>query len=88
MSEDPRDHLARDLLALPYSDLNPIQRSVIDLIATAAPTGLHPELLQDDRTTGQRLADKVAAVGGSWVHAEAVRRFAAYEIAAAEKTTP
>ena len=66
MSENPRDHLARDLLACPYADLNPIQRSVIDLIATAAPTGLHPKLLQDDRTTGQRLADNVAAVGGSW----------------------
>ena len=66
MSEDPRDHLARDLLARPYADLNPIQRSVIDLIATAAPTDLHPELLQDDRTMGQRLADKVAKVGGSW----------------------
>jgi uncharacterized membrane protein len=65
-TEDPRDHLARDLLSCAYADLNPIQRSVIDLIATAAPTGLHPELLVDDRTLGQRLADKVAAVGGSW----------------------
>ena len=66
MSEDPRDHLASDLLGGPYADLNPIQRSVIDLIATAAPTGLHPELLVDDRTVGQRLADRVAKVGGSW----------------------
>jgi len=66
MSDDPRDHLARDLLARPYSELSPIQRSVIDLIATAAPTGLHPKLLHDDRTMGQRLADKVAKVGGSW----------------------
>jgi uncharacterized membrane protein len=66
MSEDPRDHLARDLLGGPYSDLNPIQRSVIDLIATAAPTGLHPKLLVDDRSVGQRLADNVAAIGGSW----------------------
>ena len=64
--EDPRDHLARDLLASPYADLNPIQRSVIDLIATEAPTGLHPKLLVDDRTPGQRLADRVAQVGGSW----------------------
>lgn len=65
-TEDARDNLARDLLACSYGDLNPIQRSVIDLIATAAPTGLHPELLVDDRTVGQRLADNVAAVGGSW----------------------
>ena len=62
LSEDPRDHLARDQLARPYSDLKPIQRSVIDLIATAAPTCLHPVLLQDDRTMGQRLADKVAKI--------------------------
>ena len=66
MSEDPREHLARDLLNCAYGDLNPVQRSVIDLIATEAPTGLHPKLQIDDRTRGQRLADKVAAVGGSW----------------------
>lgn len=66
MPEDPRDHLARDLLSSPYASLNPIQRSVIDLIASAAPTGLHPALLIDDRTIGQRLADRVAVVGGSW----------------------
>ena len=66
MSEDPREHLAHDLLNCPYADLTPVQRSVIDLIATEAPSGLHPELLVDDRTRGQRLADRVAAVGGSW----------------------
>ena len=64
--EDPRDHLARDLLACLYADLNPIQRSVIDLIAAEAPTGLNKALISDDRTYWDRLADKVAAVGGSW----------------------
>ena len=66
MSEDPREHLARDLLNCAYGDLNPVQRSVIDLIATEAPSSLHPKLLVDDRTRGQRLADNVAAIGGSW----------------------
>ena len=66
MSEEPREHLARDLLNCPYADLTPVQRSVIDLIATEAPSSLHPKLLVDDRTRGQRLADRVAAVGGSW----------------------
>jgi uncharacterized membrane protein len=66
MSDDPREHLSRDLLNCPYADLTPVQRSVIDLIATEAPTGLHPKLLVDDRSTGQRLADRVAEIGGSW----------------------
>jgi uncharacterized membrane protein len=66
MSEDSREHLARDLLNCAYAELTPVQRSVIDLIATEAPSSLHPKLLVDDRTTGQRLADRVAAVGGSW----------------------
>jgi len=66
MSEDPREHLSRDLLNCDYQALNPVQRSVIDLIATEAPSSLHPKLLVDDRTRGQRLADNVAAVGGSW----------------------
>ena len=66
MSEDPREHLAQDLLNRAYGELNPVQRSVIDLIATEAPSSLHPKLLVDDRTRGQRLADNVAAIGGSW----------------------
>jgi uncharacterized membrane protein len=66
MSTDPREQLAKDLLGCPYDQLNPIQRSVIDLIVIEAPTGLDPQLQVDDRTVGQRLADRVAAVGGSW----------------------
>jgi uncharacterized membrane protein len=65
MSEDAREHLSRQLLACNYNDLTPVQRSVIDLIVNEAPTGLGPHV-EDDRTHGQRLADKVAAVGGSW----------------------
>ena len=66
MTVETHQQLANDLLSCDYADLTPVQRSVIDLIATEAPTGLHPKLQIDDRTRGQRLADKVAAVGGSW----------------------
>lgn len=66
MSEDVRDSLSHQLLGSHYADLTPVQRSVIDLIADESPTGVHPKLLVDERTFGQRLADQVAAVGGSW----------------------
>ena len=64
-----RDHnaeLAQALLGCGYDELTPVQRSVIDLIATEAPSGLNPLLTSDDRTFWQRLADTIAAVGGSW----------------------
>lgn len=64
--DEPHQRLARELLGVSYGDLTPVQRSVIDLIATEAPTELHPRLRVDDRTFGQRLADRVAAIGGSW----------------------
>ena len=67
MNPDQRlDQLSRDLLATPYLQLTAVQKSVIDLIAAEAPTGLNKALLADDRTYWDRLADKVAAVGGSW----------------------
>jgi uncharacterized membrane protein len=67
MTPDKRlDSLARDLLATPYVDLTAVQKSVIDLIAAEAPTGLNKALLADDRSFWDRLADKVAAIGGSW----------------------
>jgi len=67
MTPDQRlDQLSRDLLATPYGDLTAVQKSVIDLIAAEAPTGLNKALLVDDRTFWDRLADRVAAVGGSW----------------------
>ena len=66
MPEAPHEQLARELLGSAYADLTPVQRSVIDLIATEAPTGIDPKLKIDDRTFGARLADQVAAVGGSW----------------------
>ena len=66
MPEQAHQELAQQLLSCSYEELNPVQRSVIDLIATEAPTGVHPSLQHDDRTFGARLADQVAAVGGSW----------------------
>ena len=59
--------LAQDLLGKPYDGLTPIQKSVIDLVASEAPSGEHPQIRSvDERTYWQRLADRVAAVGGSW----------------------
>lgn len=66
MAIETRELLAKDLLGCRYDELNDVQRSVIDLIHTEAPTGISEELKVDDRTTGEKLADKVAAVGGSW----------------------
>jgi uncharacterized membrane protein len=63
---EPREQLAQELLGCDYAGLTPVQRSVIDLIANEAPTGVDPVLKHDDRTFGARLADHVAAVGGSW----------------------
>ena len=66
MTDDVREQLAKDLLGEPYEGLSPVQRSVIDLIATEAPTALDPRLKLDDRKPSERLADRVASVGGSW----------------------
>ena len=60
------EELAQGLLSSPYAALNPLQKSVIDLIAAETPSGADPILSRDDRTFGQRLADRVAAIGGSW----------------------
>ena len=65
-TKKPRDQLAQELLGCDYEALTPIQRSVIDLIAEESPTGANPAFRLDDRSFGQRLADRVAAIGGSW----------------------
>lgn len=61
-----RDELSRGLLNCSYDELNPVQRSVIDLVITEAPSAA-PGLTRDERTFGERLADRVAALGGSWL---------------------
>jgi uncharacterized membrane protein len=66
MSADKLDHLSRTLLGEAYADLSDIKRSVIDLIAAEAPTGLAPRLAEKEGGFWERLADRVAAIGGSW----------------------
>ena len=58
--------LSENLLGKPYDELTPIQKSVVDLVVSEAPSGEHPHLAADDRGFWERLADHVAAVGGSW----------------------
>jgi uncharacterized membrane protein len=62
----PNDDLARELLGKPYDDLTPVQKSVIDLICAEAPADVGSHLKLDDRSFWEKLADGVAAVGGSW----------------------
>ena len=60
-----REQLARGLLGVGYAGLTPVQRSVVDLMAAESPTGHGPALVED-RDFWERLADRVAQVGGSW----------------------
>jgi uncharacterized membrane protein len=66
MPQTANDELAQQLLSCSYDKLNDIQKSVIDLIANEAPATVDPAMRKDKRTFGARLADNVAAVGGSW----------------------
>jgi uncharacterized membrane protein len=60
------EDLAVELLGKPYPELTPVQKSVIDLICAEAPAEIGAHLKFDDRTFWERLADRVAEVGGSW----------------------
>jgi uncharacterized membrane protein len=66
MSLAAERQLSESLLGKPYEELSPIQKSVIDLVASENPSKEHPSLAIDERTFWERLADQVAAVGGSW----------------------
>lgn len=66
MADNAHQELSKQLLSCSYDQLNDVQRSVIDLIANEAPTNVDKALRHDDRTFGERLADQVAAIGGSW----------------------
>ncbi len=64
---DIREQLSRDLLGQAYAGTCTGQKkSVIDLIADQKPSGLGPLAKIDERDRWQKLADKVAKVGGSW----------------------
>ncbi|WP_260582992.1 DUF1003 domain-containing protein [Sphingopyxis sp. PET50] len=59
--------LALRLLGRPYADLDPEEGRVLQAIAARAPTSRDAADLDDARASfGDRLADRVAAVGGSW----------------------
>jgi len=66
MSDDPRDALSRQLLDVPYAELPPVKQSVIDLMVDDRPTAAGPHVKGEGDGYWERLADKVAAVGGSW----------------------
>ncbi|HYD27683.1 DUF1003 domain-containing protein [Brevundimonas sp.] len=60
-----QEELALGLLGAGYAELTPVQRSVVDLMAAEAPTGVGPSMA-DDRDFWDRTADRVARIGGSW----------------------
>ncbi|MDR6624042.1 DUF1003 domain-containing protein [Caulobacter segnis] len=65
MTQDHLDQLSLDLLGRRYDELNDVQRRVIDLILAEQPSD--PRLALDEQGAfWTRLADQVAAVGGSW----------------------
>lgn len=64
MSHERLDRLSQELLSRPYDDLTDVQKRVIDLILTESPSSEPDE--DDDTTFWTRLADRVAAIGGSW----------------------
>ena len=66
MSDEAQQQLSHELLGCPYEGLTPVQKSVIDLIAVEAPSSVDPKLMVDERSFWERLADRVAAIGGSW----------------------
>ncbi|MFI4934074.1 MAG: DUF1003 domain-containing protein [Caulobacterales bacterium] len=66
MSDEAERQLSQSLLGKPYEQLTPIQKSVIDLVAAESPSKARPNLATDERTYWERLADQVAAIGGSW----------------------
>jgi uncharacterized membrane protein len=64
--EDPRQ-LARELLGRDYEDLDPEEQHVLKRVAAGTFTGRDAdELAQAHASYGDLLADRVAAVGGSW----------------------
>jgi uncharacterized membrane protein len=64
MTQEHLDQLSRELLNQPYDALTDVQKRVIDQILTQEPSE-EPDA-EEENTYWTRLADKVAAVGGSW----------------------
>jgi uncharacterized membrane protein len=51
---------------MPYEALPPVKRSVIDMMVDKAPTAAGRHVKGEGASFGDRLADRVAAIGGSW----------------------
>ena len=67
MATSPLHHLAARLLGQAAEALDPEQRHVLQVIADRTPIARDAADVADARATfGERLADQVAAVGGSW----------------------
>lgn len=63
---DPAD-LARELLGRELKDLEPEEQNVLRRIASGTVIGMDAdELAETHASVGDRLADRVAAIGGSW----------------------
>ena len=63
---DP-ERLSRELLGRDLADLEPEEQKVIERVAAGTYVGLDAsEVAQANITFGDRLADRVAAIGGSW----------------------
>lgn len=60
-------NLARALLGQPYDDLSPKEQHVIEALAAGAPVAENVnQKFREQSTFWQQLADKLAAVVGSW----------------------
>jgi uncharacterized membrane protein len=57
--------VAQQLMGKPYDELTSLQQSAVQVIADKPDLNLG-YLAQDDRTFWDRLADRVAKIGGSW----------------------
>ncbi|MBL8673493.1 MAG: DUF1003 domain-containing protein [Rhodospirillales bacterium] len=67
MTDEKLGTLATRLMKARVDDLGELERRVLSHIARDAHISRHPdEDVDDDLTFGQRLADAVAAFGGSW----------------------
>lgn len=61
------ENIARALLGMKYGDLTEEEREVIERIARKEPVAENVNItFNESLTFGQRLADRVAAFGGSW----------------------
>ncbi len=66
LESDPR-RLARELLGRELEDLEPEEQRVLQRVAAGTLIGMDAEeLAQAHASVGDRLADRVAAIGGSW----------------------